>query len=279
MEDSESDEIEINDTDATIDSLERIIGEASDTVDYQASTLGNIDDNAVRIYRANILLISVVVGAISIAVRNDGVEIGYLININSAFGALSLVTSIAFAGVTYTSSDIDIGVRKEDIKDTLSEDYVIDELYRELALGYAKWISDNEKVLERNGDLMAYTVISAVNGIAFLTIGVITTGAIQTQVHDFLWLPLVIIDLLLLIIAIKIALVPDRSFQWYFGISFGVFILSTIIQVLPPIYKIRNYILDIWLQINAGFRFDLSVFIITSLIMTGVSYHIFNLDY
>jgi hypothetical protein len=208
-------EIAVQDTDATVPTLRRLTEQSEETLGYQIDTLSDIDDKALRIYRANILLLSVVIGGLSIAVQNNVPNLGHFISINTGFGVFFLIVSIASAGVTYTSSDLLIGIPQSAIVDTLKENYTEKDILLRLSKGYAKWLNYNDDVLEENGVLITYTILFSVDSLAFLSSGVFFAAA-GIQGFHFLSSQLVLILISVLsLLVVKIFIFPSFSLVYY----------------------------------------------------------------
>lgn len=155
------------------ESLEEACSEAKGTLDHQMNWMQQIDSKAVRILRANLVLLGLVVTAFSISTRTNAVTPTQFVNLYTIFGFLSLVTATVSAGVTYLSSSFEAGIGSGDIDEVLENDYSVEDLYRELAAGYATWIEFNEYVLRFNAVLITVTVIAVINAITLLTAGAI----------------------------------------------------------------------------------------------------------
>jgi hypothetical protein len=84
--------------------------EARATIDEQTSTLADIDEKAIQIFRVNLILAGVLVSGVSIAVQSDSASAATLLNSFTRFGAVLLFVSTVLAAVTYTSS-------REEIRD------------------------------------------------------------------------------------------------------------------------------------------------------------------
>nr|WP_235271430.1 hypothetical protein [Halorubrum saccharovorum] len=75
------------------------------TFDYQVERLREIDNKAIEILKANLLLIGIVVTGGSIVVQTT-VDLAVFLNPFTVVGGLLLLASTGLAAVTYTASDL-----------------------------------------------------------------------------------------------------------------------------------------------------------------------------
>ena len=66
-----------------------------------------------------------------------------LYNRYTVFGAFALLGSTVFAALTYTVSDVRIGLSDEDVRAVLAAEPCVEELRESLIRGYADWIAIN----------------------------------------------------------------------------------------------------------------------------------------
>lgn len=100
--------------------------EARQTVAAQKETLDDIDAKASRILRLNVLLIGVIVSAISIAGSSgDSTALGATSSFTNLYmkaGVGSLVLSTVLSAITYTASELDVGVSSNNLTNLVRAD-------------------------------------------------------------------------------------------------------------------------------------------------------------
>ncbi|WP_136686905.1 hypothetical protein [Halorhabdus amylolytica] len=102
--------------------------EARETVDAQRDTLDDIDTKASRILRLNIALIGILVSVLSIGTQLGSDSAGFsgidpFVNVYTGFGVGSLILSTTFAALTYTASELDVGISSENLTELLKADF------------------------------------------------------------------------------------------------------------------------------------------------------------
>jgi hypothetical protein len=158
--------------------LSELREEARETVDAQQETLNDIDTKASRILRLNVVLIGALISVLSIATRtgsdsesgNVGVE--PFVNVYTEVGVGALVLSTAFAAMTYTASELDVGVSSENLADLLRADFTADETEELLVKNYVTRINFNRSTNVRNIPLIQLTIIFVVSAIVSFVLGV-----------------------------------------------------------------------------------------------------------
>lgn len=166
------------DFDGDPEQLSELREEARETVDAQQATLNDIDTKASRILRLNVVLIGALVSVLSIATRpgsdsasgNVGVE--PFVNVYTEVGVGALVLSTAFAAMTYTASELDVGVSSENLTDLLRADFTADETEELLVKNYVTRINFNRSTNVRNIPLIQLTIIFVVSAIVAFALGV-----------------------------------------------------------------------------------------------------------
>jgi hypothetical protein len=157
--------------------LTELRSEARETVDAQNETLTDIDTKASRILRLNILLIGVLVSALSIATQNGSSGGGQMsgvepfINVYTKAGTGSLVLSTAFAAMTYTASELDIGVSSENLTTLLRADLSREDAEELLVKNYIVRINFNRSVNIRNIPLIQMTIFLVITAVALFSLG------------------------------------------------------------------------------------------------------------
>lgn len=171
--------------------------EARATIDEQTTTLADIDEKAIQIFRVNLILAGVLVSGVSIAVQSDNASTTTLLNPFTKFGAALLFSSTVLAAVTYTSSREEIGISGEDITDRILETRFDYDLVEEaLAEEYSTWISKNYRVNTQNALLFTLTLLTAVMAICYLF-----TGAVQIYRQPLPWYTNVFLVAVFLVVA------------------------------------------------------------------------------
>ena len=150
------------------------------TFEYQVQRLEEIDGKAIEIFKANLLLIGIVVTGFSILVQTD-VSIEPFINLFTMAGALLLLISTGLAAVTYTASNLRGGM------DTAAIDSAISGAARQgtnrfqvdLLRSYGRWIEYNARVTAVNDMLATVTILTVFVAFLYLIAG-LAIGATDT---------------------------------------------------------------------------------------------------
>jgi len=164
------DELESIDFAGDPELLSKLRSEARETVNVQKETLNDIDTKASKILRLNVLLIGVIVSALSIATQNGG-EVDSFVNTYTKLGVGSLVASTALAAITYTASELDVGVSSNNLANLIRADFSLDEAQELLVKNYIVRINFNRSTNIRNIPLITSTVIFVVFAIVFFALG------------------------------------------------------------------------------------------------------------
>jgi len=198
---------ELEDVDFTGGSelLPELRSEARETVDAQKETLADIDTKASQILRLNILLIGVIVSVLSFTAQNGGgsnsgvPSAGPFINLYMKLGVASLVLSTALAAMTYTASELDVGVSSDNLASLLGTNFSLDEAEELLVKNYIIRINFNRSTNIRNIPLITSTVVFVVTAVVLFALGIYEAmvGAIPW------WLSLLVVILLVCVIGIS----------------------------------------------------------------------------
>lgn len=143
----------------------------------QISTLTDIDTKASRILRVNILLIGAIISALSIAAQlgdpNEGIDVLQpFVNVYTKLGVASLVLSTALAALTYTASELDVGMSAENMLRLLDAEFPESE-YRELVVkNYIVRINFNHSTNLRNIPLVTATIVFVVGAVLLFSLGI-----------------------------------------------------------------------------------------------------------
>lgn len=183
-----------SETESNTESFETLRDEMRLTFESQVERLREIDNKAIEILKANLLLIGIFVTGISILVQT-GVEFGSYINVYTVFAGLLLLLSTALAGVTYTSSNIRGGIDGQSLEATLEAGYTDDEFAEALASSYGNWIEYNAGVIAVNDILITVTVLLVIDALVYLVAGVVAgvlVPPLAVSVVSFVLLTLVV---------------------------------------------------------------------------------------
>lgn len=155
--------------------LSELRAEARETVDAQRETLTDIDTKASRILRLNVLLIGIIVSVLSIAATGGSgtspVAASAFVNGYTELGIGTLVLSTALAAMTYTASELDVGVSSENLATLLAADFSPAEIQSLLVKNYIVRINFNRSTNTRNIPLITATIALLVSGVVFFTLG------------------------------------------------------------------------------------------------------------
>jgi len=166
------------DFDGEPDQLSELRDEARETVDAQRETLNDIDTKASRILRLNIALIGILVSVISIATqigpdtKSGSTGFEPFVNVYTEVGVGALVLSTAFAAMTYTASELDVGVSSENLAELLRAEFMVDETEELLVKNYIMRINFNRSTNVRNIPLIQMTIMLVVSAIVAFVLGI-----------------------------------------------------------------------------------------------------------
>lgn len=159
-----------------IEQLSELRAEAHRTVDAQIKTLEDIDTKASKILRLNIVLIGILVSVLSLATQsqtgNGGMALDPLLNEYNFVGIGALVFSTAFAAMTYTASELDVGTSYENLQSLLEADFSRDEAEELLVKNYITRINFNRSTNVRNIPLVQLTIVLVVVAVVSFMLGV-----------------------------------------------------------------------------------------------------------
>lgn len=157
--------------------LSELRSEARETVDAQRETLNDIDTKASKILRLNVALIGILISVLSIAIQvgpgsETGVEnIEPFVNVYTEIGLGSLVLSTAFAAMTYTASELDVGVSSENLTGLLKAGFTQEETEELLVQNYIMRINFNRSTNLRNIPMIQLTIVLIVSAIVSFVLG------------------------------------------------------------------------------------------------------------
>ena len=148
--------------------------ETRTTFEYQVARIQEIDNKAVEILKANLLLIGIVVTGATVLVQTP-FDAASFFNVFTAVGAALLFVSTALAGVTYTASNLRGGLDADDIERSIQGD--TDAFETQLLRSYGRWIEYNAQVIAVNDILVTATVLLVVVSFAYVVAGIAAGAA------------------------------------------------------------------------------------------------------
>jgi len=166
------------DFDGEPEQLSELRDEARETVDAQRETLDDIDTKASRILRLNITLIGILVSVLSITTQigpdseSGSTDFEPFLNIYTEVGIGALVLSTAFAAMTYTASELDVGVSSENLADLLRADFTLEETEELLIKNHIMRINFNRSTNVRNIPFIQMTILLVVSAIIAFVLGI-----------------------------------------------------------------------------------------------------------
>lgn len=190
-------ELEEVDFDGDPRQLSELRSEARETVDAQRETLNDIDTKASKILRLNVALIGILISVLSIAIQvgpdsETGLEnIEPFVNVYTEIGLGALVLSTAFAAVTYTASELDVGVSSENLTGLLKADFTRKETEELLVQNYIMRINFNRSTNLRNIPLIQLTIVLIVSAIVSFVLGLYQ--GVSGSVPIWLWLSSIVL--------------------------------------------------------------------------------------
>ncbi|PHQ39398.1 hypothetical protein DJ69_06175 [Halorubrum persicum] len=157
------------------------------TFDYQVERLREIDNKAIEILKANLLLIGIVVTGGSIVVQTT-VDLAVFLNPFTVVGGLLLLASTGLAAVTYTASDLRGGLDLKAVDAVITAERGEGEGPRDAGDGapefeerllrsYAEWIDYNARVTAVNDLLATVTVLLIFVAFVYVIAGVVVGAA------------------------------------------------------------------------------------------------------
>jgi len=170
-------ELQEIDFDGDPEQLAELRSEARETVDAQRETLNDIDTKASKILRLNVALIGILISVLSIAIQvgpdsETGLgNVAPFVNLYTEIGLGALILSTAFAAMTYTASELDVGVSSENLTGLLEADFTREETEELLVKNYVTRINFNRSTNLRNIPLIQLTIVLIVSAIVSFALG------------------------------------------------------------------------------------------------------------
>jgi len=169
------------------------------TFDYQVERLREIDNKAIEILKANLLLIGIVVTGGSIVVQTT-VDLAVFLNPFTVVGGLLLLASTGLAAVTYTASDLRGGLDLKAVDAVIAAERGEEdgkgkgpqgagdgdpEFDERLLRSYAEWIDYNARVTAVNDLLATVTVLLIFVAFVYVIAGVVVGAAGLTPIESW----------------------------------------------------------------------------------------------
>lgn len=186
--------------DGDLDVLALTREELQATFEYQVERLREIDNKAIEILKANLLLIGIVVTGGSVLVQTE-IETGVFLNAFTVTGGFLLLVSTGLASVTYTSSNLRGGLGTDAVEAAIEADAgdrpdasasdgtastsnsggrsarERDPTFeRRLLRSYARWIGYNARMIAVNDILVTVTVLLVFVAFVYVVAGVIVAA-------------------------------------------------------------------------------------------------------
>lgn len=161
----------------TVGLLQLAREEGQRTVNKQIETFDDIDDKTARIFRLNLLVLSILLTGFSVISTESGmVNSGTVSELENPYvfgGVLAILLSTNLAAFTYTGSNYRSGMSGRDLEDEVLNADIrpIDVLYDTVG-GYAEWAQHNFKVNTRLAPLSTAMLLTLIYGLISLTAGV-----------------------------------------------------------------------------------------------------------
>jgi hypothetical protein len=151
------------------------------TFDYQVERIREIDEKAIEILKANLLLIGLVVTGGSIVVQT-AIDVAPFVNAFTIASALLLLVSTGLAGVTYTASNLRGGVDGDAVEVALATARAdpaadADRFEVRLLRSYGRWIEYNARVTAVNDMFATITVLMVIAAFGYVVAG-LAVGAL-----------------------------------------------------------------------------------------------------
>lgn len=160
------------DFDGDLEAARRLRAEGRSTLDHQLDALDDIDSKASSILRVNMLLLGLILTALSLAAEDGIISLGELSNGYTFVGIIFLLLSTAFAALTYTASDTEVGIDSKTMRNALEADLTSREVEVGMAEGYAYWIDFNARTNTLNTVLITLTSWFIVISLANFSLGI-----------------------------------------------------------------------------------------------------------
>lgn len=156
--------------------LRELRAEARETVSSQQATLSDIDTKTSKVLRLNLILLGLLVSVVSIAAQSSGesstTAVQPFVNWYLKTGIASIVLSTLFAGITYTASELDVGVSSENLQAVLDAPSSTEAVEELLVKNYIMRINFNRSSNIRNIPLFQATILLELVAMLLVSLGV-----------------------------------------------------------------------------------------------------------
>ncbi|WP_226007572.1 hypothetical protein [Natrinema salinisoli] len=197
--DPDGSETASGETDLDRETIELAREELRTTFEYQVARIQEIDEKAIEILKANLLLIGLVVTGGSIVVQTE-LDVVPFVNLFTVISALLLLVSTGLAGVTYTASNLRGGIDGDAVDVALATaraDPAADGDRFEVRLlrSYGEWIEYNARVTAVNDMFATVTVLMVIAAFVYVVAGIgigVLSPSMSVSVAAFLVLSIVL---------------------------------------------------------------------------------------
>lgn len=197
------------------ETLKRLSDEGRITLNHQIDSLNDIDSKAISVLRVNVVLLGLLLTAASLIADSQQVALQDFANNYTFFGVLALLASSAVAAVTYTASDLEVGIEADRIEDVIDSDLSEREFELAVAQSQIFWIRFNNRTNVINAPLITATNILLVVSLVHLALGVYASvvGQYVIAIAGSAWLLLLIFILATNIVSQVQSLVDTLSWS------------------------------------------------------------------
>ena len=157
------------------DVLRALRSEAQRTIDYQTAAIEDMDTKAAKLFRMNLVLLGLIISAISLGPQvfdsSPPGEVRSLVNVYLEAGVGFLITSTVVAAVTYSTTDLDVGLGVDNTAKFLDSSMDAGGANEAMLYGYVRRMNWNHHANVRIAPLLSLTICASVAGIISLTVG------------------------------------------------------------------------------------------------------------
>lgn len=142
--------------------------EARSVLEAQQTIISDLDDKAMRTVRMTVLLVGIVVSVVELGDITISRTPAYI-------GGISLLLSVLSGMITYSESDLYLGVGSEYLLQLKNESFEDDEDVSwedHLLVQYSGWIEENARDIRWNGVLLQVTQILLAIGLVLITVAI-----------------------------------------------------------------------------------------------------------
>lgn len=139
--------------------------EARHTMDQQIDKIHREDQKAVKIFRVNLLFLSIAASGVALAVQAKEITAAQFGNAHLLIGSVLIFLSTLTAAMAYTSSNFRMGVKPTVIEDAQSMTRY--EYLDKLSDEYSIWVKENHKVHRINAHTINAALILALASLLF----------------------------------------------------------------------------------------------------------------